>query len=284
MSEFRGNVPRLGALPLITNISECECASSDLVIPCLTLGIITPLPNNIPMYCDNQDCSFTVSPLDYSFLDMQFITSAMFRSPSTKVVPRITMNYKYLHIFETSMNQLFMWMDNFCKSELPEKITRKSRKIFKDSNHFLTIKLKILLLSYPQGTATGDSETPLKIVVFSSLSQASNNANWIVFSRNDTVTLEFHSGNSTDAVSSGIQEWVIQGQAILSLTRSKVILNSTNPTHPVWLDYMTSQDAITVCTSGEDILEFIITDASDLQQFDLYDSNDFKNFLGRQEI
>lgn len=60
-----------------------------------------------------------------------------------------------------------------------------------------------------------------------------------------------------------------------------MILNSTNPTHPVWLDYMTSQDAITVCTSGEDILEFIITDASDLEQFDLYDSNDFKNFLGR---
>uniref|UniRef100_A0AC35GQY5 CUB domain-containing protein n=1 Tax=Panagrolaimus sp. PS1159 TaxID=55785 RepID=A0AC35GQY5_9BILA len=56
-----GNIRQAGFSAAFTPI-KCECAASAFVIPCNAEGAtLTPLPNGIATYCDNQDCNYTIS-------------------------------------------------------------------------------------------------------------------------------------------------------------------------------------------------------------------------------
>uniref|UniRef100_A0A914P657 CUB domain-containing protein n=1 Tax=Panagrolaimus davidi TaxID=227884 RepID=A0A914P657_9BILA len=55
-----GNIRQAGFSAAFTPI-KCECAPSAFVIPCNESTTLTPLPNGISAYCDNQDCNYTVS-------------------------------------------------------------------------------------------------------------------------------------------------------------------------------------------------------------------------------
>uniref|UniRef100_A0A914R0X2 CUB domain-containing protein n=1 Tax=Panagrolaimus davidi TaxID=227884 RepID=A0A914R0X2_9BILA len=98
------------------------------------------------------------------------------------------------------------------------------------------------------------------------------------YPRNTNITVVFHSGQSSSPFFIGPPNWSIETKAI-SLSKTKIQLNSTSPTFAIYLDNVKADEAFTVCSPNDDILELFVTKEKNMNVLDLYDSDDFNNFV-----
>uniref|UniRef100_A0AC35ERX5 CUB domain-containing protein n=1 Tax=Panagrolaimus sp. PS1159 TaxID=55785 RepID=A0AC35ERX5_9BILA len=103
------------------------------------------------------------------------------------------------------------------------------------------------------------------------------------YSSKNNVTLQFHSGPSSDAVTDETKAWAASITTLPLPNFINVSLNGTNPKYVVWLNDMSQNDALTVC-AGAGILEMFVSfthSKYDLSNVLLYDGSDLINFVGR---
>uniref|UniRef100_A0AC34F4K1 CUB domain-containing protein n=1 Tax=Panagrolaimus sp. ES5 TaxID=591445 RepID=A0AC34F4K1_9BILA len=201
-----GNIRQAG-FNATCNTIKCECAPSNYIIPCTGNSQLTPLPNSVATYCDNQDCTYTVSLNANCSMDYFTI------SPTADL-----RNTSWLAIYVNG--NVFQ---NYTEYAIPE------------------------ILPYPRTT---------------------------------NITIVFHSGKSASPFLIGNPIWLIETTAVPSPITNKIQLNSTNlQSYAVWLDSMSKDQAITVCSPDND-LELFISEGISTGIFDLYDSDGLTNFVG----
>uniref|UniRef100_A0AC35ESR8 CUB domain-containing protein n=1 Tax=Panagrolaimus sp. PS1159 TaxID=55785 RepID=A0AC35ESR8_9BILA len=103
------------------------------------------------------------------------------------------------------------------------------------------------------------------------------------YSSKSNVTIQFHSGPSSDAVTTEDKMWRISVSTIAAPVFVKVTLNETNTKYVQWLADMGENDALTVCSPPGKSLEMFVSYISngyDLSNMLLYDGNDLDNFVG----
>uniref|UniRef100_A0AC34FI73 CUB domain-containing protein n=1 Tax=Panagrolaimus sp. ES5 TaxID=591445 RepID=A0AC34FI73_9BILA len=115
------------------------------------------------------------------------------------------------------------------------------------------------------------------------ITAASGHLNRYFSSKNNSVTIQFHSGPSSDPVTIEDKMWSISVSTMVAPVFVTKTLNETIPKYVQWLSDMGENDALTICTTSGTLEMFVsyIKDDFDLSNVLLYDGGDLNNFVGR---